>query len=241
MKVQTVFATAFLLVARNNQVAAFTPLSAAAGLSTARSPQPAPALFSSKSNVNLSENDANTSEESHMDVASPSLTAQQSAQTIAYRASLLGGTAAYSLQSALPILQDAGLSIPASSSSLDAMMIATGFTVAACALAPKPNKKLVDGKVLAAGAATAIAGQPLLGLAALCVREIFYFGLAYKVEAAVGILASLAVWFVPELMDASQGVVSLALAVMVIGKFLEPLEEDWQPNQSEFLAQNEMK
>ena len=201
-------------------------------------PSTSRSLFSSKSNV---ENSPTIETVDFQDVVDMSLTTQQSIQTFSYRASLLGALAVYSFQVALPVLKEAGLST--SFTLVDNNGLVTALTVAACALAPKAGKsaKLVDGKILAASVATAVAGQPLLGLAAIFVREIYYFGAAYKVEAAVGVIASLATWFLPEMAPTSNAVVCLALAVMVFGKFLEPLEEDWQPNQSEFLAQREMK
>ena len=155
---------------------------------------------------------------------------------------MLGATTVYSCQSALPFLQEAGLSLTGLDDA-NANAIVTGLTVAACVLAPKAGKsvKLVDGKVLAASVATAIAGQPSLGLAALLVREMYYFGIAYKVEAVLGLAASFAMWVLPDMEVISRSGVCLSLAVLVCGKILEPLEEDWQPNQSEFLARREMK
>jgi len=112
------------------------------------------------------------------------LSAAQNLQTLAYRASLLGVTAVYGLQLVLPALQDAGLSSGDGTSASPVLSIlAVAGTTAACLLAPKQSTTrrrrrgssgkaiLVDGKVLAASLATALAGQPLVGLAALFVRE----------------------------------------------------------------------
>ncbi|CAB9502525.1 expressed unknown protein [Seminavis robusta] len=178
------------------------------------------------------------------------LSSTQLGQTVGYRVALLGVSVAYSLELLLPVLQDAGLSVfPEVDPILP--LAAIGFTTAAAALAPKAGmlksgakKKsvmLVDGKVLAASVATLVAGQPLVGLAALFVREIYYFGLAYKMEAALGLAASLWVLLSPgDPSGVPDTVACLALAVMVFGKIFEPLQEDWNPNQSEFLAKDKL-
>ena len=197
------------------------------------------------------------------------LSGRQSAQTLAYRACLLAVTAAYGIQLLLPVLQDAGLSksstIGVEPTSL-LHFISVASVTTACLLAPKRkplrgrnkrssnngnnnnNKLLVDGKVLAASVATAISGEPLVGVSSLFIREIFYFGLAYKVEAALGLVASLAVLFFSQNNTAMVGTTTatmsqvaepaswLALAVLTFGKVFEPLEEDWFKSESEFLA-----
>lgn len=233
-----------ILAVNANPTAAFAPSSSNLISSLLPDVAPARSLYSAKSDV--SDALPSSTDESSVNelVVEPlGLSTQQSAQTVAYRASLLGATAAYGLQIVLPALQDAGLSIDSVDGT--ASIVATACVVAACALAPKAGKKvmLVDGKVLAASVATAIAAQPLVGLAALFAREIYYFGVPYKVEAALGLAASLAVLLLPDVvpLQASNAATCLALAVLVFGKFLEPLEEDWQPNQSEFLASDEMK
>ena len=194
------------------------------------------------------------------------LSRRQSAQTLAYRSSLFAVTGAYGIQLLLPVLQDAGLSTPSSSilgveTTPLLHSISVASVTAACILAPKVkpqrgrnkrsrnnNKILVDGKVLAASVATAISGEPLVGVASLFIREIYYFGLAFKLEAVLGLVASLAVLFLLQ-NHAAMGATTattisqvaepaswLALAVLTFGKLFEPLEEDWYKSESEFLA-----
>eukprot|EP00977_Amphora_coffeiformis_P024789 scaffold17205_cov186-Amphora_coffeaeformis.AAC.6 len=177
----------------------------------------------------------------------------QKAQTIAYRTFLVLLTAMYSLALLWPVLQDAGLQ---SSTTLPISFwgnVVVWTTVVATAVAPKTRdrhtivttiatttankaKAIIDGTVLASSVATAVSGQPLVGILALFLREMDYVGFAYKMEAAVGLVASTLVLLSgqrdetrmlvsEEVVVAAHIVLCLSLAILTFGKFLEPLAE----------------
>ena len=79
----------------------------------------------------------------------------------------------------------------------------------------------------------------VLSLALICIREIFYFGLAYKVEAAIA-LAALPFSFImssdQQVVGISLSVCALAMDVLSAGKIFEPCKEDFERSNSEFLA-----
>lgn len=78
-----------------------------------------------------------------------------------------------------------------------------------------------------------------LCLAGICIREIFYFGLAYKVEAAVALVAlpfTLVMTSDRQAAEISLPVCALAMDVLAAGKIFEPCIEDFERSNSEFLA-----
>jgi hypothetical protein len=78
----------------------------------------------------------------------------------------------------------------------------------------------------------------VLSLVSICIREIFYFGLAYKVEAVVA-LVMLPVTFMmtsDQAIGISLPVCALAMNVLAAGKIFEPCAEDFERSNSEFLA-----
>lgn len=78
-----------------------------------------------------------------------------------------------------------------------------------------------------------------LCLASICIREIFYFGLAYKVEAAVALVAlpfTIVMTSSQEVVGISLPVCALAMDVLAAGKLFEPCMEDFERSNSEFLA-----
>eukprot|EP00978_Attheya_sp_CCMP212_P028521 scaffold98652_cov43-Attheya_sp.AAC.1 len=71
----------------------------------------------------------------------------------------------------------------------------------------------------------------------ICVREVVFYGAAYKVEAII--LASLLLLQpVLPVSNIIPGGIALALLVLSFGKLFEPLAEDLRPGQSTFLARN---
>ena len=80
----------------------------------------------------------------------------------------------------------------------------------------------------------------IVSLMAICLREIYYFGLAYKVEAVVALLT------LPLLLvDADDynlypllavSLCAMAVDVLAVGKVFEPCGEDYVRSNSEFLA-----
>lgn len=78
-----------------------------------------------------------------------------------------------------------------------------------------------------------------LCLASICIREIFYFGLAYKVEAAIALVAlpfTLVMTSDQQVAEFSLPVCALAMDVLAAGKIFEPCVEDFERSNSEFLA-----
>jgi hypothetical protein len=157
------------------------------------------------------------------------LTLLQSTQTVGYRVAFLGTTCVYGFQLVVPLLQDAGLSIEQLDGSGTALL---GTMATTCLLAPR-SLLLMDAIVIVDGGVSIMLGNASFGIAGLCLREILYFGVAYKVEAVL-CLATLALQLFP-------AVTALSLGVLVFGKFLEPLQEDWEVNESEFLATNKLE
>eukprot|EP00978_Attheya_sp_CCMP212_P024524 scaffold77179_cov34-Attheya_sp.AAC.1 len=176
-----------------------------------------------------------------------------------YRLLLLGSAGACTGLAVLPLLEGSGLS---STDTLE-MNMSMGWKFmlgAAAILAPLPS---VDSKfksnlpfiaLSCVGASTVLllslpimfqesmmetATQVVATMATLgiCVREVVFYGAAYKVEAII--LASL--FLLQPVLPVSNiipGGIALALLVLSFGKLLEPLEEDLRPGQSTFLARN---
>lgn len=83
-----------------------------------------------------------------------------------------------------------------------------------------------------------------LPLVAVCAREIYFYGLAYKVEAFLSMI--LLLWLVfssdfplqsNETLTGLTGFLALALSVLATGKIFEPLVEDLRPGNSKFFMQ----
>jgi hypothetical protein len=206
------------------------------------------------------------------------LSLAQSIQTIGYRAAMLAVTTIYGLQeSAIPFLtQEAGLQLDTTVDTLQLLSqdyLLRGLILTTCVLAPSSSRSsasdnggswlqaegIIQLGLLASGVATLLPiGIPpaVLGLISLCLREIFYFGIAYKVEAALSILTlvvdlgsslSSSCVFGGDEASTSASIPAvlhlltfLSLGVLVFGKFLEPLREDWSMNDSEFLSENRL-
>lgn len=175
------------------------------------------------------------------------------AQTIGYRLFLLATTVVYAFEFViLPFLEQGTLGMTVSS--FDG--IANGIVLqilllATIVLAPVETNDDNDdsspisaySNVIFGAAITTVAivsggDTTPLAIAAVSLREIYYFGIAYKVEAALCLLTIGLSSFVPD--QVSHSLISLFLGVLVFGKFLEPLEEDWTVNASEFLSKNQM-
>jgi len=79
-----------------------------------------------------------------------------------------------------------------------------------------------------------------LPLVAVCAREIYFYGLAYKVEAFLSM--TLLFWLVFSDFPLQNplpltGLLALALSVLATGKIFEPLVEDLRPGNSKFFMQ----
>jgi len=176
-----------------------------------------------------------------------------------YRLLLLGSAGAWTGLAVLPLLEGSGLS---STDTLEVnMSMGWKFMLGAAAVvAPLPS---VDSKsksnlpflaLSCVGVSTLLllslsimfqegmmdtATQVVATMATLgiCVREVVFYGAAYKVEAII--LASLLLLQpVLPVSNIVPGGIALALLVLSFGKLLEPLEEDLRPGQSTFLARN---
>mmetsp|Transcript_40322 Transcript_40322/g.78867 ORF Transcript_40322/g.78867 Transcript_40322/m.78867 type:complete len:261 (+) Transcript_40322:48-830(+) len=182
------------------------------------------------------------------------LSTLDTSRILAYRASLF--------LVAISIVTTAALSFLDTAHSLPDVAAATTRTaLLSCAAAllsaswpstPLPSVLLsVDGSALRwTGvlplAAAAVAhdlheAAPVLagGTALLALREIWYYGLAYKVEAAGAVVAGVLACVTQE-----DGVVAVwggLLGVLAFGKVFEPLRSDQQPTFSEFLGDNPME
>lgn len=166
---------------------------------------------------------------------------------------MLAVTMIYGLQvSLIPLLtQEAGLSLDIDSLLLSQDLL-QGLILTTCVLSPSQSAS--DGGwlqagikvgVLTSGVTTVVVGMPAIGLASLCLREILYFGIAYKVEAALALLtfgvgATSIGGSEATIQPVLHLLTSLSLGVLVFGKFLEPLREDWSMNDSEFLSENRL-
>ena len=134
------------------------------------------------------------------------------------------------------------------------MPLTAGMTIL---LAPVPNNgfsRVISNSVGIATIVSAIASNVFeassgfddiqrilvsLCLASICIREIFYFGLAYKVEAAIALMAlpfTLVMTSDQRVAEFSLPVCALAMDVLAAGKIFEPCVEDFERSNSEFLA-----
>ena len=84
-------------------------------------------------------------------------------------------------------------------------------------------------------AAPVLAGCTML----VAVREIVYYGLEYKVEAAGAVVAGTAACVTQE--DGLFAMWGGLLSVLAFGKIFEPLRSDWKPTFSDFLGENPME
>ena len=79
-----------------------------------------------------------------------------------------------------------------------------------------------------------------LATSLVAAREINFYGISYKVEAAVAIVTSFATIYAslafPETAAPLLIVWGLAMALLAFGKLLEPAESDWAPSGSDFLG-----
>ena len=102
-------------------------------------------------------------------------------------------------------------------------------------LAPVSNR-YTQVAVISLGLATCITGMTVLGIISLmciCIREIIYFGLAYKWEAFISLI-SLPLLLISDDYDMIAAPMSaLAVSVLAVGKVFEPIQYE---TNSEFLA-----
>jgi len=112
---------------------------------------------------------------------------------------------------------------------------ATGLSLL---LAPVSNR-YTQVAAISLGLATCITGSKVLSIISLmciCIREIVYFGLAYKWEAFISLI-SLPLLLISDDYDMIAAPMSaLAISVLAVGKVFEPMEEDYVKTNSEFLA-----
>lgn len=148
-----------------------------------------------------------------------------------------------------------GASVAAEAEAL--LPLAAGVTLL---LAPVPNDRirvatasLGLGAAVSAGVATILSsgggdetflGVPrVLGVVSLfsvCIREIYYFGLAYKWEAAISLLSLTPLILYNDeygtVYPIASSLSALAVGVLAVGKVFEPCREDFVKSNSEFLA-----
>jgi len=105
-------------------------------------------------------------------------------------------------------------------------------------LAPVPNR-YIQVAIISIGLATCITGTKILSILSLmciCIREIVYFGLAFKWEAFISLI-SLPLLLLSDDYDMIAAPMSaLSISVLAVGKIFEPIQEDYIKTNSEFLA-----
>jgi len=105
-------------------------------------------------------------------------------------------------------------------------------------LAPISNR-FSQVAIISLGLATCITGSTvlsILSLMSICIREILYFGLAYKWEAFISLI-SLPLLLLSDDYDMIAAPMSaLSISVLAVGKIFEPIQEDYIKTNSEFLA-----
>lgn len=105
-------------------------------------------------------------------------------------------------------------------------------------LAPVSNR-YTQVAIISLGLATCITGTKILSIISLmsiCIREILYFGLAFKWEAFISLI-SLPLLLISDDYDMIAAPLSaLAISVLAVGKVFEPIQEDYVKTNSEFLA-----
>ena len=105
-------------------------------------------------------------------------------------------------------------------------------------LAPVSNR-YIQVAMISLGLATCITGTKVLSIISLmciCIREIVYFGLAFKWEAFISLIA-LPLLLISDDYDMIAAPLSaLAISVLAVGKVFEPIQEDYVKTNSEFLA-----
>ena len=101
------------------------------------------------------------------------------------------------------------------------------------------SNRYIQVAVISLGLATCITGikaLSILSLMCICIREIVYFGLAYKWEAFISLI-SLPLLLVSDDYDMIAAPLSaLSISVLAVGKVFEPINEDYIKTNSEFLA-----
>lgn len=169
-------------------------------------------------------------------------------RVLAYRAALAACALLMSSQALADVDFLAGTGVDldglARAQATAALPLASGVALLMC---PVPPSRIVRLGALALGAATSGCGlypgaEPLswslavLTLMAISVREIWYFGGAYKGECGVTLFA------LPLMLDLNTRVpltipaCALGLSVLAVGKVFEPCREDLRRSNSEFLA-----
>eukprot|EP00522_Entomoneis_paludosa_P000219 CAMPEP_0172472476 /NCGR_PEP_ID=MMETSP1065-20121228/68356_1 /TAXON_ID=265537 /ORGANISM="Amphiprora paludosa, Strain CCMP125" /LENGTH=318 /DNA_ID=CAMNT_0013230615 /DNA_START=235 /DNA_END=1191 /DNA_ORIENTATION=- len=182
--------------------------------------------------------------------ADVSLSTLQTVQTIGYRSALTVAALALAFQAVFPLLQQAGWrggedALASNETILLGALAAANLLTPRAPQAPLLATALSWGTVPLLSVVMNLVGGSMDmaaagGLAPLFGHEILYFGLAYKVEAALGLGLVALSTILTDQSTPLDAFTCLAFWVLLFGKFLEPFPEDWVIDESEFLAKNRM-